>query len=154
MNINFNFLFCHATSLFKESVLPFLTAQQKKILVVASIAFGLLSAYYLFGCCCFNATVKSSFPPEDKDGILDELDDVLGEEGKKIFNNKPNEAVSEEILKELKDEITNIFQSFEWGAEVRAVSLPINDFQNEAEFYLAYSHRLLEQFRNLQFSAI
>src|SRR5690348_15605380 len=37
----------HVTSLLKESLLPALTAQQKKILIVASIAFGFLAALYV-----------------------------------------------------------------------------------------------------------
>lgn len=46
MNIHFNSLSNYTTSFFKESLLPTLTNQQKKILIIASVAFGFLAACY------------------------------------------------------------------------------------------------------------
>lgn len=47
MNINLNSFSNGVNLFFKESVLPSVTAQQKKILMIASIAFGFLVACYL-----------------------------------------------------------------------------------------------------------
>lgn len=55
MNINFNSFSCYAVSFLKESILPSFTAQQKKILVIASIAFGVLAAWYVASRCCLTA---------------------------------------------------------------------------------------------------
>ncbi len=48
MNINFSLLSNNSVYFFKERVLPILTAQQKKIIAIASIAFGCLAAYYIW----------------------------------------------------------------------------------------------------------
>ena len=46
----------YAVSLLKDQVLPSLTAQQKKILLVVSVAFSCLAALYVIYRCCFRAT--------------------------------------------------------------------------------------------------
>lgn len=51
MNIYFNRFFNHGISFFKEIEVPVLSAQHKKILIVASIAFGLLAIYYIRSHC-------------------------------------------------------------------------------------------------------
>ena len=55
MNINFNSFPSYAVSLLRENVLPSLTAQHKKILVIASIAFVFMAACYavVYHCRCF-----------------------------------------------------------------------------------------------------
>ena len=54
MNIQMNSLSNRALFFLRESILPSLTAQQKKILAVVSIAFACLAAYcFLSRCCCF-----------------------------------------------------------------------------------------------------
>ena len=86
MNIFFNSITNHSIYFLKETVLPSLSAQRKKILVVVTIAFALLSALCLAGVCWFNATRK--FDPEtlsdDKDLIdqetLSDDKDFIGEE--------------------------------------------------------------------------
>src|SRR4029077_14190524 len=57
----------YAVSLLKDQVLPALTAQQRKILVVVSVAFSCLAALYLTYRCCFRAT---SLTNEDEQALL------------------------------------------------------------------------------------
>ena len=61
MNICFNSLSNCSASFLKESILPSLTSLQKKIIVIASIAFGLLAALYLANRCCFGGTEKKTY---------------------------------------------------------------------------------------------
>ena len=73
MHINFHSFSNQAISSLKENILPTLTAQQKKILVIASIALGFLAALYLAGRRCFTAELlegqgKKTFP----DGTIGE----------------------------------------------------------------------------------
>lgn len=58
MNVNFNSLSSNALSFFKENVLSSLTDQQKKILIVASIAFSCLAACYLVRQWCLISKVE------------------------------------------------------------------------------------------------
>jgi hypothetical protein len=55
MNINLGYFSNHAVSFFKDKILSSLTSQQKKIVLIASIIFGCISAYYIFKRCCFKA---------------------------------------------------------------------------------------------------
>ena len=68
MNINMSSFSSYAVSLFKQSVLPSLTSQQKKIILIASLAFGLLAVWYAAcRCRCFKATkIESEDKPEVK----------------------------------------------------------------------------------------
>jgi hypothetical protein len=55
MNICFNSIYSFS-SLLKESVIPSLTAQQKKIIAIAAIAFSCLAVCYIvMRSCCFRA---------------------------------------------------------------------------------------------------
>lgn len=65
MNIQMNNFASHALFFMRESILPSLTAQQKKVLVIASIAFAWLAACYLMFQSC-NFEVKN----EDDDKTL------------------------------------------------------------------------------------
>jgi hypothetical protein len=65
MNIYFNHFSNHFISHLNESVLPSLTSQQKRILIVASIAFGVLAACLIACRCCFKLQI--SFISDDDD---------------------------------------------------------------------------------------
>lgn len=70
MNICLNSFSSYSASFLKETILPSLTSQQKKIIVIASIAFGLLAALYVASRCCFGSTEKEfedqqDFKPDD-----------------------------------------------------------------------------------------
>jgi len=67
MNITLNSFSNYAISFLKEEVLPTLTAQQKKILIISSIAFGFLAACYAISR-CFKPQMEGSF---NDDGGLD-----------------------------------------------------------------------------------
>ena len=58
MNINIP-SFSFAVSFFKESLMPSLSAQQKKILIIASLAFACLTACYMINRSCFRAKIKN-----------------------------------------------------------------------------------------------
>jgi hypothetical protein len=58
MNVNLNFFSNSALSFFRESVLPSLTARHKKILVVVSLAFGLLAACLAINRWCLTSDRK------------------------------------------------------------------------------------------------
>ena len=75
MYINFHSFSNQAISSLKENILPTLTAQQKKILIIASIALGFLAALYLAARCCSQDEIsdgqdKKNFP----DGTLEKSD--------------------------------------------------------------------------------
>ncbi len=74
MNINI-LLSNYSVSLFRESVLPSLTYQQKKILFIASIIFGFLSTCYVVRRCCFKAKVLNG------QGVNSELFGLIVREG-------------------------------------------------------------------------
>src|ERR1700678_1386658 len=74
MNTNFNCIFRSIPSFFKESVLPSLTSQQKKILMIASAFFaGLLVCCYALKSYCFKAT-KNLDVQENKEDFDFDLD--------------------------------------------------------------------------------
>ena len=51
MNINLTVSYLHNKSLFEESLLPFLSAKKKEILVIVTLAFScLIACYYLYKC--------------------------------------------------------------------------------------------------------
>ena len=54
MNI-YSIFSSYAAPLFRENLLPALTAQQKKILIIASLAFGFITALYVASRCRFQA---------------------------------------------------------------------------------------------------
>lgn len=75
MNIHLNCLFNYGLSFFKENILSSLTAQKKKIIMVASAIFGCSVAYYVLKRCFkVNEII-------DEDGKLEQLRN-------KIFNQK------------------------------------------------------------------
>lgn len=57
MNINLCSFSGYTVSFLSESVLPSISAQQKKILVIASIAFAILAALYAASHCCFEEEI-------------------------------------------------------------------------------------------------
>lgn len=57
MNINFHSFSNYAIS-FRDNIISSLNPQQKKILVIASVAFGILAACYAISRCCFKASIK------------------------------------------------------------------------------------------------
>lgn len=59
MNIYFNH-FSHSISAFKEKVTSSLTPQQKKVIVIASLALSLVAASYLIFRCCFSKKAKNT----------------------------------------------------------------------------------------------
>ena len=63
MNINISYLSSNALFYFKENILPAFTDRQKKIIVIASIAFGLLAAWFVVSRC-----FKDNTEGEIKDG--------------------------------------------------------------------------------------
>src|SRR5271156_2404835 len=71
MNIHINSFLSFAISSFKEQVLLALTAQQKKIIVIASIVFGCLAALVAVRRCCFKAKPSNE-------------NDLLNDKGKEI----------------------------------------------------------------------
>ena len=98
MNINLGSLSNYALSFFRESVQSTLTAQQKKILVIASLAFaGLaacLTACYVRGRYCF------------KTKLLNEKNDVLNNQDDKIYpENTKDKFKTGETSSELSQEI-------------------------------------------------
>lgn len=60
MNINFQSIASQTVSLFKEHVLSSLTDQQKRILVIASLALSCLTLYYAISRFCFKANKLGS----------------------------------------------------------------------------------------------
>lgn len=78
MNLNINYLSSNTLFYFKESILPSFTAQQKKIIVIASIAFALLAAWYVASRCCFKSKKEDEFkdekPPSPEVCKLEEVD--------------------------------------------------------------------------------
>ena len=72
----------YAISLFKDQVSPSLTAQQKKILWIVSMAFACLAIYCAIKQCCFKAQLLngSEKKGDPNDNILEENDDKLPEE--------------------------------------------------------------------------
>lgn len=65
MNIHFNVCVREALQFFQQTFLNSLTAQQKKVLLVASTVLGLLTVYSLIKYCCFKTTVLKKTPDED-----------------------------------------------------------------------------------------
>lgn len=102
MNISFNSYNNNVVSLFRESVLSSLTAQQKKILVVVSIAFGLLATISAY------AIKRYCFKP------LDFVDGDRPLTGEKILDlaKKKNFSlyVLVQIQKELPGNLTDIVE--------------------------------------------
>ena len=52
---------------FKDQVLSSLTSQQKKILIVAAVAFSCIAALFLYCKCCFKGTVDKKDPKDQGD---------------------------------------------------------------------------------------
>lgn len=88
MNININsFSFI---SIFRQNVLPSLTAQQKKIIMIVSIAFGLLSASYLIILCYFKLKQVKCYVNQLPEKEIDE---------KENLNKKVKNLIFDEIFK-------------------------------------------------------
>ena len=70
MNIHLNSISNYSATFLKERILSSLTSQQKKIIVIASIAFGLLAALYLaIRCCLKNKESADKNQPDVKPEI-------------------------------------------------------------------------------------
>lgn len=91
MNISFfNLSIARLNYLFKESILPSVTDQQKKIFVIVSLAFSLLSLCYVISKICFNPNpLKFKF-----------LNDEKNKEG---LPKSPAEVVSQLLLDDYKN---------------------------------------------------
>src|ERR1700730_5427672 len=85
----------YVISLLKDNVLPSLTAQQKKILLIASVAFSCLASCYLIYRCCFRT--KPLTDGNDQNNVLlknplvkqdptDPVAPLLGDAEKPIHN--------------------------------------------------------------------
>src|SRR5215207_2863382 len=84
MNIHFNSWDHYVMSSIKENVLPTLTAQQKKISIVVSLALAFLAACYVASHYCFKGKITSN-PQVDKFNPS-ELTDILISKNKIRFN--------------------------------------------------------------------
>ena len=65
MNINFHPYLNHATGFFKERLEISLTAQQKKILVIAALAMSALALIYAVIRCCLQVEVATEPSKDD-----------------------------------------------------------------------------------------
>jgi hypothetical protein len=74
MNIHFNvFSYDTVSSFFKESITPSLTNQNKKIIAIASIIFGLLAtAYLVYQSCCKTSKISPNL--DEDDIVIDDPD--------------------------------------------------------------------------------
>lgn len=145
IKLTLNSYYHYTVNFLKRDLLSSLTAQQKKVLIIATIAFGFLTACYLSCRYFFHATSKV-LPQIEKDKILDPKDDkVLDPEEDEIWDPEEDEIQNpeDEVLDErkiLKDKkVANIFYRFQHGAKVETVSFP-PDFNKGLEFRLTYSH--------------
>lgn len=97
----------NALNLFKENVVPALTTQQKKILVIASLALSCLAAcYVIFRCFNKKAEIKASEP------ILPEIleDEVSKRHPKETYTDSiviKYAKLDENLIKELASELPN-----------------------------------------------
>lgn len=62
MNIDFHFIFSHAKLIFKEQLAVSLTAQQKRVLVIATIAMSCIAFCYALSRFCLKGKVLNSSP--------------------------------------------------------------------------------------------
>lgn len=80
MKISSSYL--HATAFnLKEQLLPALTPQTKKILIIAAVAISCIVALYLYCACCFRAStvMTDPKPPQNKDGLKDKTEKTVVE---------------------------------------------------------------------------
>ena len=88
MNIKLNVFSDYAVSLFKENVLPSLTSQQKKIILIASIALGLLAAAWYFASKCSFGAKKMANQEETENSA------VKGSKSMKVLKRKKSSSAS------------------------------------------------------------